>query len=71
MCTQSYSSTGSGAGADNTTFAREGDEEIEVVFEQPGSLGAPLQPTMRAELIGHFKPCMTDIYLHIVARMAD
>ena len=27
--------------------------------------------TMRAELIGHFKPCMTEIYLHIVARMAD
>ena len=23
-------------------------------------------PTMRAELIGHFQPCMTDIYLHIV-----
>ena len=22
-------------------------------------------PTMRVELIGHFKPCMTDIYLHI------
>ena len=21
--------------------------------------------TMRAELIGHFKPCMTEIYLHI------
>ena len=27
--------------------------------------------TMRAELIGHFKPCMTDIYLHIDVRMAD
>ena len=27
--------------------------------------------TMRAELIGHFKACMTDIYLHIAARMAD
>ena len=26
---------------------------------------------MRAELIGHFKPCMTDIYLYIYARMAD
>ena len=26
---------------------------------------------MRAELIGHFKACMTDIYLHIDARMAD
>ena len=26
---------------------------------------------MRAELIGRFKPCMTDIYLHIDARMAD
>ena len=23
------------------------------------------QATMRVELIGHFKPCMTDIYLHI------
>eukprot|EP01048_Picozoa_sp_COSAG05_P009541 COSAG05_NODE_792_length_7316_cov_31.215325_5_plen_37_part_00 len=26
---------------------------------------------MRAELIGHFQPCMTEIYLHIDARMAD
>ena len=28
-------------------------------------------PTMRAELIGPFKPCMTEIYIHIDARMAD
>ena len=27
--------------------------------------------TMRAELIGHFEACMTEIYLHIDARMAD
>ena len=27
--------------------------------------------TMRAELIGHFKACMTEMYLHIDARMAD
>ena len=27
--------------------------------------------TMRAELIGHYQPCMTEIYLHIDARMAD
>ena len=27
--------------------------------------------TMRAELIGHFEPCMTEIYLHIDARVAD
>ena len=27
--------------------------------------------TMRAELIGHFQPCMTEIYLHIDARTAD
>ena len=26
---------------------------------------------MRADIIGYFKPCMTDIYLHIDARMAD
>ena len=26
---------------------------------------------MRAELIGYFKACMTEIYLHIDARMAD
>ena len=26
---------------------------------------------MRAELIGHFEPCMTEIYIHIDARMAD
>ena len=27
--------------------------------------------TVRAELIGYFEPCMTEIYLHIDARMAD
>ena len=26
---------------------------------------------MRADLMGHFIACMTDIYLHIDARMAD
>ena len=26
---------------------------------------------VRVQLIGHLQPCMTDIYLHIVARMAD
>ena len=26
---------------------------------------------MRADIIGHFKPCMTDIYIRIDARMAD
>ena len=29
------------------------------------------RPTMRPELIGHFEACMTEIYLHIDARMAD
>ena len=29
----------------------------------------PLQ--VRVAIIGHFNPCMTDIYLHIDARMAD
>ena len=24
-----------------------------------------MQGTIRVELIGHFKPCMTEIYLHI------
>ena len=37
----------------------------------PGPLLPRDTPTMRAELIGHLKPCMTDIYIHIVARMAD
>ena len=27
--------------------------------------------TMRADITGHFKPCMTEIYIHIDARMAD
>ena len=27
--------------------------------------------TMRVELIGHFEPCMAEIYLHIDARVAD
>ena len=26
---------------------------------------------VRVQLIGHFKTCTTEIYLHIVARMAD
>ena len=30
-----------------------------------------LDCTMRVELIGNFQPCMTEIYLHIDARMAD
>ena len=30
-----------------------------------------IQHTMRAKLIGHFQPCITEIYLHIDARMAD
>ena len=33
--------------------------------------GLPCSHTMRVELIGHFKTCMTEIYLHIDARMAD
>ena len=27
--------------------------------------------TLRVQLIGHFKACMPEIYLHIDARMAD
>eukprot|EP01048_Picozoa_sp_COSAG05_P023296 COSAG05_NODE_4983_length_1302_cov_2.063175_2_plen_156_part_00 len=30
-----------------------------------------MRSTMCAEIIGHLKPCMTDIYLHTDARMAD
>ena len=39
----------------------------------PAGTPLPGQPALRvrAELIGHFKACMTDIYLHIDARMAD
>ena len=44
----------------------------------PLDLKEPLYPlthcplsTMRAELIGHFKACMTEIYLHIDARVVD
>ena len=29
-------------------------------------LDAKRKGTMRVELIGHFKPCMTGIYLHII-----
>ena len=35
------------------------------------ALESALVPTMRVELIGHFQPCMTEIYLHTDARMAD
>ena len=31
--------------------------------------GVIFQYTMRVELIGHFKPCMTEFYLQIFARM--
>ena len=34
-------------------------------------VGGVFVGTMRADIIGHFEPCMTDIYLHIDARMAD
>ena len=37
----------------------------------PRSEPRSLLTTMRVELIDHFKPCMTEIYLHIDARMAD
>ena len=30
-----------------------------------------LDTTMRAGLIGDFEPCMSDIYLHIYARLTD
>ena len=40
-------------------LVREGDEAV------------AQRCTMRAELIDHFEPCMTEIYLHIDARMAD
>ena len=33
--------------------------------------GEPHQSAALVRQIGHFKPCMTDIYLHIDARMAD
>ena len=33
-----------------------------VLLGQPAAAGTL---TMRAELIGHFQPCMTEIYLHI------
>ena len=65
------------------TYAHEltvhSESSEEVFFSSQGL--SPAQPietithihsaTMRVELIGHFKPCMTDIYLHINARMAD
>ena len=35
----------------------------------PSSIGAEIR--VRVQLIDHFKPCMTEICLHIVARMAD
>ena len=43
-----------------------------IVLPGGGEAGARTNAvlTMRAELIGHFEACMTEIYLHIVARMA-
>ena len=40
-------------------------------MEEWTAAAAFLACPMRVELIGHFKPCMTEIYLHIDARMAD
>ena len=42
------------------------------LYDAASNLSArPVLYTMRAELIGHFEPCMTEIYLHMFARMAD
>ena len=59
--------------------------ELEQILELPGQVTAmanklftPRGGTLychvvrvRVQLIGHLQPCMTEIYLHIVARMAD
>ena len=42
-----------------------------IVYSAGSAAGCALRPAVRAELIGHFQPCMTEIYLHIDARMAD
>ena len=47
------------------------DEDGMAVPEARPHLTPPTQSTMRLQLIGHFEPCMTEIYLHIDARMAD
>ena len=56
-------------------YAADGPEHASAEFlnhEGLGSLPGEInEPTMRAELIGHSKPCITEIYLYIDARMAD
>ena len=51
------------------------EECVEVIADDDGCSARPWRVrdlfTMRAELIGDFEPCMTEIYLHIDARMAD
>ena len=42
------------------------NEPPEGVYLAPADVGVGCGvSTMRVELIGHFKPCMTGIYLHI------
>ena len=52
-----------------TSPAAQGGEAALSQYVQ--SLPSETTRAMRAGLIGHFKPCVTDIYLHIDARMAD
>ena len=47
------------------------DEDIADSVAFINSVPSVTITTMRVELIGQFKPCMTDIYLHTDARMAD
>ena len=45
------------------------EDKVAEVQTDAHKLGGPC--TVRVELIGHFQPCMTEISLHIGARMAD
>ena len=45
--------------------------EAEIRADMVSGITQQFSYTIRVELIGHFKPCITDIYLHIDARMSD
>ena len=51
------------------TVLNHGDEPTDedmLDVEQTVDLYRVRNSTMRVELIGHFKPCVTDIYLHFI-----
>ena len=73
ICTANYGRCDHGAGTSFTTSkaARNFAFKEALQPQQQNDGHQNTSYTMRAELICHFQPCMTEIYLHIDVRMAD